>query len=104
MRLLDNCMLYFCSAMLFCGIVEALFQVHHRGMQSFIQVFFVGLFALLAPGYILFQAYLIAISLFRIATGRDGGWVVTVRTGKKQDDPVSSTAAIEQAAGSHTTP
>jgi cellulose synthase/poly-beta-1,6-N-acetylglucosamine synthase-like glycosyltransferase len=103
-QFLDNCLLYFCSAMLFCGIAEALFQVHHRGMQSFIQVFFVGLFALLAPGYILFQAYLIAISLFRIATGRDGGWVVTVRTGKKQDDPVSSTVAIEQAAGSHTTP
>jgi cellulose synthase/poly-beta-1,6-N-acetylglucosamine synthase-like glycosyltransferase len=64
--------------------LEAIFQVHHRGMQSFIQVFYVFLFWLLAPLYITFQCVLITTSLFKIATGRDGGWVVTARATTKQ--------------------
>jgi len=63
--------------------MEAIFQIHHRGRQSFIQVFFVLLFWLLAPVYILFQCTLIATSLWKIATGRDGGWVVTARASTK---------------------
>jgi cellulose synthase/poly-beta-1,6-N-acetylglucosamine synthase-like glycosyltransferase len=63
--------------------MEAIFQIHHRGKQSFIQVFFVLLFWLLAPVYIVFQCSLILTSFWKIANGLDGGWVVTARASTK---------------------
>merc|ERR1711988_208500 len=87
-RLLENFMFYFYVTLVLCVTCEAIFQIGHRGSQSIIQVFFVAIFMAAGCFYILFQAGLIVVSLFKIATGRVGGWVVTAR-GKQQ----TSTAA-----------
>jgi len=42
---------------------------------------FVVVFIILGPGYILFQTVLVATSMFRLSTGKVGGWVVTARQG-----------------------
>merc|ERR1712061_594693 len=59
--------------------LEAIFQTHHRGSQSWIQVLFVARFMSAGFCYMIIQALMIILSLFKIATGTVGGWVVTAR-------------------------
>lgn len=73
---------YFYLTMLAGSTLEAMFQTHHRGLQSWLQVPFVMFFMWAGCVYVLFQFLLIQVSLFRIFTGRVGGWVVTKRAGK----------------------
>merc|ERR1712228_785094 len=89
-------MFYFYLSIVVSCALEAIFQIHHRGMQSFIQVFFVGFFMFAGAAYILFQAFLIIVSLFKIATGRVGGWAVTAR-GKQDPKPVRKSTKEEDA-------
>jgi cellulose synthase/poly-beta-1,6-N-acetylglucosamine synthase-like glycosyltransferase len=78
-QLLQTCMFYFYITLLVSCTLEAIFQTHHRGCQSWIQVLFVALFMFAGCLYIIFQASLIVVSLFKIGTGTVGGWVVTAR-------------------------
>jgi len=69
---------------LFAGCtLEAILQTRHRGCQSWIQVAFVALFMGAGFFYIVIQAVLIVVSLFKISTGTVGGWVVTARKAQK---------------------
>lgn len=82
-QLLQTCMFYFYITLVISCILEAIFQTHHRGSQSWIQVIFVALFMIGGFFYIIFQAALIMGSLYKIGTGRDGEWVVTKRRPQK---------------------
>merc|ERR1712146_63593 len=102
-RLLENCMFYFYLSLVISCTLEAIFQIHHRGLQSFIQVFFVGLFMFCGCAYILFQALLIIVSLFKIGTGRVGGWAITVR-GKSSSSANKMLAKADEEAGKDSEP
>lgn len=82
-QFLQTCMFYFYLTLVAGCILEAACQTHHRRFQSWIQVIFVALFMAAGFFYILFQAVLIAVSLFKISTGTVGGWVVTARNVQK---------------------
>jgi cellulose synthase/poly-beta-1,6-N-acetylglucosamine synthase-like glycosyltransferase len=82
-QLLQTGMLYFYLMLLTGCTLEAILQTHHRGCQSWIQVLFVAIFMGAGFFYVLFQALLIAVSLFRISTGTVGGWTVTARSVQK---------------------
>merc|ERR1712080_755929 len=72
-------MFYFYLTLLVGCTLEAICQTRHRGLQSWIQVPFVTFFMFAGCVYIVFQALLIVVSMFKICTGRVGGWVVTAR-------------------------
>jgi hypothetical protein len=59
--------------------LEAVFQTHHRGSQSWIQVLFVALFLAAGSFYTIYNFVLITSSLSSIASGTVGAWVVTER-------------------------
>lgn len=82
-QLLQTCMFYCYICLLVSCTLEAIFQTHHRGCQSWIQVIFVVLFMTVGCLYMIFQALLICISLFRIGTGTVGGWAITARKAQK---------------------
>jgi hypothetical protein len=96
-QLLQTCMLYFYITLAVSCTLEAVFQVRHRGRQSCIQVFFVTLFMLAAFVYVLFQALLIAVSMYKICTGTVGGWAVTARNVQKplSEEAVESVGDLE---------
>jgi cellulose synthase/poly-beta-1,6-N-acetylglucosamine synthase-like glycosyltransferase len=98
-QLLQTCMFYFYIILVISCTLESIFQTHHRGCQSWIQVLFVGLFMGVGFFYIVFQAGLIIVSLFKIGTGTVGGWVVTAR---KAHTPVSK--AEKSASGDEEAP
>jgi len=83
-QLLQTCMFYFYMILFACCMLEAVLQTHHRGFQSWIQVIFVALFMGAGCFYIVFQAVLIIVSLFKISTGTVGGWAVTARKAQQQ--------------------
>jgi len=80
---LQTCMFYFFLTLVVGGTLEAIFQTHHRGLQSWMQVPFVTLFMVAGCVYIVLQTLLVVVSLFKISTGRVGGWVVTARNTQK---------------------
>jgi len=82
-QFLQTCMFYFYLTLVAGCILEAACQTHHRRFQSWIQVIFVAIFMAAGFFYILFQAVLITVSLFKISTGTVGGWVVTARNVQK---------------------
>jgi cellulose synthase/poly-beta-1,6-N-acetylglucosamine synthase-like glycosyltransferase len=102
-RLLENCMFYFYLSLVISCTMEAIFQIRHRGVQSFIQVFFVGVFMFAGCAYILFQALLIIVSLFKIGTGRVGGWAITAR-GKSSSSANKMLAKADLEAGKDSEP
>merc|ERR1719253_170516 len=72
----------------FCCLSEAMFQTHHRGLQSWIQVIAVVAFVLVMPVHVFANTCMIVVSLWRITTGTVGGWAVTTRV----NDEVSAKA------------
>jgi cellulose synthase/poly-beta-1,6-N-acetylglucosamine synthase-like glycosyltransferase len=82
-QFLQTCMFYFYLAIAAGCTLEAIFQIHHRGWQSALQVIFVFIFMFGICLYVIFQLVLILVSLFKIATGTVGGWAVTVRSVQK---------------------
>jgi len=93
-------MFYFFMMLCASCVIEAMFQTRHRGCQSWIQVIFVAAFMGLGWLYIIFQAVLIIMSLFKIATGTVGGWVVTARKAQNSTLPKAeeiSTGGDEEA-------
>jgi cellulose synthase/poly-beta-1,6-N-acetylglucosamine synthase-like glycosyltransferase len=98
-QLLQTCMFYFFLILFLGCMLEAAFQTHHRGCQSWIQVIFVCFFMGVGAFYIIFQAYLIIVSLFRIGTGTVGGWVVTARKAHATNVLVQEPMDEEQAGG-----
>jgi cellulose synthase/poly-beta-1,6-N-acetylglucosamine synthase-like glycosyltransferase len=95
-QMLQTCMFYFFLILFLGCVLEAAFQTHHRRCQSWIQVIFVALFMGVGCLYIVFQACLICVSLFRIGTGTVGGWVVTARKTQKPKEQVKETVDEEQ--------
>jgi len=93
-------MFYFYLSLVVACTLEAIFQTHHRGFQSCIQVIFVGFFMFAGCAYILFQALLIIVSLFKITTGRVGGWAVTARSKKAAEKSIEASEAgkVEESA------
>jgi cellulose synthase/poly-beta-1,6-N-acetylglucosamine synthase-like glycosyltransferase len=79
-QFLQTCMFYFYITMVASCILEAIFQTRHRGCQSWIQVIFVAIFMAAGFFYIIIQALLITVSMFKINSGTVGGWVVTARS------------------------
>jgi len=77
-------------AIVACCAAEALCQVHHRGRQSQVQVFFVLGYLLLSSPCAALQTILVTVSMWRIATGKVGGWVVTARPTTSQLSAASS--------------
>jgi cellulose synthase/poly-beta-1,6-N-acetylglucosamine synthase-like glycosyltransferase len=78
----------FCSwglwfAFALCCTSEAILQVRHRGRQSWLQIVFVMIFLLLGPAFVLFNATLIGVSIWRNCTGTIGSWAVTSRGPQK---------------------
>jgi cellulose synthase/poly-beta-1,6-N-acetylglucosamine synthase-like glycosyltransferase len=74
------CTTFMLVAFFSCVILEAICQTRHRGRQSWIQVFFVLLFLILGHFFVLFNAILISVSLWRNFTGALGTWTVTARS------------------------
>jgi len=97
-QLLQTCMFYFYMILFASSVLEAVFQTRHRGCQSWIQVIFVALFMGAGCFYIVFQALLIAVSLFRISTGTVGGWVVTARKTQKNAAQIQIPASTDEEA------
>jgi cellulose synthase/poly-beta-1,6-N-acetylglucosamine synthase-like glycosyltransferase len=97
-QLLQTCMFYFYMMLFASCVLEAMFQTRHRGWQSWIQVIFVGIFMGAGFVYIIFQAILITMSLFKIGTGTVGGWVVTARKAQNPSAQKEEAARDEEAA------
>lgn len=87
---LQSGLLFDYLAIVVCCAVEALCQAHHRGRQSRVQVIFVLGYLLLSSPNAALQTILVMVSMWRIATGKVGGWVVTARPTNSQLSPASS--------------
>jgi len=101
-QLLLTVMFYFYLTLVGGCVIEAVFQTHHRGKKSWIQVIFVAIFMAAGFFYILIQAMLITVSLFKISTGTVGGWVVTARSAKKTESETPAGEAPAAAAADPT--
>jgi len=98
-QFLQTCMFYFYMILFASCVLEAVFQIRHRGLQSCIQVIFVALFMGVGFLYLIFQALLITVSLFKISTGRVGGWVVTARKAQKPAKETDQATDLQAASG-----
>mmetsp|Transcript_12046 Transcript_12046/g.21179 ORF Transcript_12046/g.21179 Transcript_12046/m.21179 type:complete len:567 (+) Transcript_12046:88-1788(+) len=63
-----------------CCILEALLQVHHRGRESAVQVFFVLFYLVFSAPCVLMQTVIVGVSLCNIASGKVGAWALTARS------------------------
>lgn len=97
-QLLLTGMFYFYLFLIIGSVLEAVIQTHHRGCQSWIQVLFVAIFMGAGFFYIIFQALLIIISMFKISTGTVGGWVVTARKAQNGAPKTLTTVAGDEEA------
>jgi len=77
-----------------CCMVESICQVQHRGYQSWIQVLFVAGYLCLNSQILMIQIALVSISMFKISTGRVGGWAVTTRSSSKNLSPAATAEAL----------
>jgi len=91
-------MSYFYTLLFVCCVLEAVFQTHHRGCQSWIQVIFVALFMGFGWAYVCIQALLIIVSLLKIGTGTVGGWAVTARKAQKPPTQAEAPSAVDEEA------